>query len=143
MSRLVWLHEDALRHDHPAILKAGADAPSVFIWDESYFRQMDYGFKRLVFLYETLCELPCDVYRGPLAGTLEQLIEERGVETVYAPFTPNPILQGVAKALSQKVHVVTVEDENFARLSKAPKLNRFFNYWKLAEKSAMSPDGQR
>ena len=137
MSALVWLHEDALRADHPVILQAGEDCEVVYIWDEDYFKTMDYGFKRLVFIYETLCELPVTIYKGKTAQVLTELIDEKQAEKLFIPATPNPALQKKIEAISDKVAIKLIEDVPFVSLSKAPGLGRFFRYWNKARKMAM------
>jgi hypothetical protein len=141
MTNLIWLHEDALRADHPVFLAAGGSAPSVFVWDEAYWRECGYSFKRLVFLYETLCELPCAIYRGPMRQTLLDLIAKHGALALFVPETPNPALQEVIAALAGHTSVTIVPDEPFVLLKKEPRLSRFFNYWKSAEKLAFTPGG--
>ena len=64
MTQLVWLHEDALNAKHP-VLHSTSNADLVcFVWDDEYLSAMEYGFQRLVFIYETLCEMGINVIRG-------------------------------------------------------------------------------
>jgi len=136
MTNLIWLHEEALRANHKVFEKAEQNCQPIFIWDEFYFRQMDYSFKRLVFIYETLCQLPCDIYQGETFEVLSALAQSHSATTMYIPQTPNPALILIAQKLSKSLNVITVPDEPFVVLDKEPNLRRFFNYWKIAENKA-------
>lgn len=140
MKELVWLHEDALRLTHPVL--DGGDGMAVFVWDEDYFLRMGYGFQRLVFIYETLCEMGVQVYRGETVETLVGLLEQYSLESLRVPFSPNPELGEIVVALEKKgVGVEVVPDQPFAHLRKEPDLKRFFRYWNKARKTAMLVDG--
>ncbi|MEQ8289665.1 MAG: deoxyribodipyrimidine photo-lyase [Gammaproteobacteria bacterium] len=137
MKNIVWLHEDALRADHPAVVQAGTDAELFYIWDEHYLQAMDYGFKRLVFIYETLCELPLRVCQGDTVQTLAALMDSTQAECLYIPATPNPELQQRIQQLASRYNVRVVEDIPFVDLSTEPDIKRFFRYWNKAKKVAM------
>jgi hypothetical protein len=140
MSDLIWLHEDALRADHPVFAAAGDNSSAVFIWDDAYLQQMDYGFKRLVFIYETLVELPLTILRGDQFECLDRLAREAGGR-ILVPATPNPRLQQTIEGLRRGFEVEMVEDVAFVPLPPELDLKRFFRYWNKARKVAMSPSG--
>ena len=60
MADLIWLHDEALRASHPVLSPVSSQLPAVFIWDNAYFDAMHTGFKRRVFIYEALAELPVE-----------------------------------------------------------------------------------
>jgi hypothetical protein len=140
MSDLIWLHEDALNAEHPLFDLAAPGSTACFIWDEAYLRQMNYGFKRLVFIYETLIELPLIILRGPQFECLSRLAGQ-GSGRILVPATPNPELQRTIDCLRQEFDVEVVNDRPFVSLSPDPDLKRFFRYWKKARKAAMDPGG--
>lgn len=139
MTALVWLHEDALRQNHPIFSEAGKDVISFFFWDDDYLQQMDYGFKRLVFIYETLCELPVTIIHDSTVEGLIRLAENHGCDTIYIPATPNPLLQEITAELKHRIPVVIVDDTPFVSLTKDLDIKRFFRYWNKAKKLAMQP----
>jgi len=143
VSQLVWLHEDALNMDHPVLRRAGRDALVCFVWDDRYLQQMDYGFKRLVFIYETLCQMPLQIYRGDTVEVLSELAADQRTDSIHIPSTPNPVLQAIATRLQQRMNVETVEDAPFVRLNHDPDVKRFFRYWNKARKSALQHAGGR
>lgn len=138
MTALVWLHEDAMRQNHPVYSAAGEDAISYFFWDEDYLKQMDYGFKRLVFIYETLCELPVTIIHDSTLEGLIRVAENHGYEIIYIPATPNPLLKKITTELKRRMPVIIVDDNPFVSLSKEPDIKRFFRYWNNAKKLAMN-----
>ncbi len=137
---MIWLHEDALRADHPVFAEAPRGCSAWFIWDEDYLRTANYSFKRLTFIYETLVELPVEIVRGPYLETLATLASHGG-NTIWVPDTANIKLITVMEDLAKRYQVNVVEDTPFVHLRKEPDLKRFFRYWKSARKSAMSPSG--
>ena len=141
MSELVWLHEDALRADHPAIQAAGDTARVCFIWDEAYLQKMDYGFKRLVFIYETLCELPVSIYKGDTVASLTELVRETGADRIYLPETPNPELLDFVARLKRDFEIKIVSDTPFITISRQPDIKRFFRYWNKVKKLAIQKHG--
>lgn len=140
MSDLVWLHEDALGADHPVFDGAGPGSVAVFVWDEAYLQQMDYGFKRLLFIYETLLELDVRIVRGDLVESLGRLAREQGGR-IRVPETPNPRLQQVVERLRAEFEVDVIAEVPFVSMTREPDLRRFFRYWNKARAAAMKPGG--
>lgn len=140
MSDLVWLHEDALSMDHPVFEVAAPDSVAVFVWDDAYLQQMDYGFKRLLFIYESLLELDVRIVRGDLVDCLGQLARGQGGR-IRVPETPNPRLQQVVEQLRLEFEVEVVAERPFVTLPREPDLRRFFRYWNKARGAAMTAGG--
>lgn len=134
---LIWLHEEALRLSHPAFKAAPNGTKAIYVWDDAYFRQANYSLKRLIFIYETLCELPVDIIRG---NTLD-VIHEFAPPTLYIPATNNPLILDIIASLEQTVSLKIVEDEAFVVIKKPSEFRRFFQYWNKAEKRAFLQNG--
>lgn len=134
---LVWLHEDALRRDHPCASAAGEGAICIHIWDDAYLQAAHYSLKRLVFLYETAAEAGIEMVRGDCFLTLLQ----HPATDVWIPSSPNPFIRTVAERLRAHKQVTEVQDPAFARLPPGPAHTRFFAYWRQAETSACRYDG--
>jgi hypothetical protein len=142
MSDLVWLHEDALDANHPVFDGAGPGARAVFIWDDAYLQHMDYGFKRLVFIYESLLESNAEIVRGDLVDCLSRLARAHGGR-IHVPETPNPRLRQVLGQLRGEFEIEIVAARPFVTLPREPDLRRFFRYWNKARGAAMSTGGGR
>ena len=134
---LIWLHDEALRADHPVFASA-PDARAVFVWDDALFTDMEYGFKKLVFIYEALTELPVDIIKGSTVSVLRDLASG---EEIHTPTTSNPHLAKIMVDLGRDHTVTKVADDPFVRLNATPDLKRFFRYWNKAKKSAMQSHG--
>lgn len=129
---LIWLHEDSLRATHPVVDNQDLNAAAVYVWDEAYLKKMDYGFQRLVFIYETLTELGVPVYQGDTQHVLIELAKQRNANTIRMANTPNPELLRIRDELSNDIPIVTIRDDEFVTFDRPPKLKRFFGYWKAA-----------
>jgi len=134
---LILLHEEALRTNHPVFLTAPPQTKSLFIWDDHYFREVNYSLKRLVFIYETLCEMPIEI----LQGETFTVIKDLGPEVLYVPTTNNPRICALIKSLECLTKVERVDEERFVTCKKPSDFKRFFQYWKRAEKTAFLKNG--
>ena len=135
---LILLHEEALRMTHPVFSSAPDGTKAVFIWDHSYFRQMNYSLKRLVFIYETLCEMPIDILRGEPVNVVKELAPS----CVYFPSSNNPLICSKMRELKRVTQVEVVEDSPFVKIKKSTDFMRFFQYWKKAERTALMKNGR-
>ena len=135
-SPLIWLHEEALRLTHPVFAAAPGNTKAIFVWDDGYFRTANYSLKRLVFIYETLCELPLDIIIGDTKSILEQIAPS----VLYIPATNNPLLVSKIHTFKSMARVELIEDDPFVILKKQADFHRFFQYWKKAEKTAFLKD---
>ncbi len=102
---------------------------------------MNYGFKRLVFIYETLCELPVAIYRGDSVSTIAELAGVNNISTIYVPDTPNPDLKAMITTLAEDIRTEIVPDIPFVSPDKDPNIGRFFRYWNHTKKLAMQKHG--
>jgi hypothetical protein len=134
---LVWLHEEALRMTHPVFKVALERTKAIYVWDDGYFRQANDSLKRLIFIYETLCELPVDIIHG---NTLD-VIRELAPPALYIPATNNPLIVNIIASLEATVPVKVVEDEDFVAIKKPSEFHRFFQYWNKAKKTAFLHNG--
>ena len=101
---------------------------------------MHFGLKRRVFIYESLCQLPVEIYVGDTVSALMQLAD-RGQEIVTGK-SPNPALKNIMQALRETIKVSAIADDPFVQMDSPPDLRRFFKYWNKAKKHAFSYDGR-
>lgn len=122
---LQWIHFDAL---DPAWLHPAH--PAVCILDDAYFEHAGWGLKRLVFIYETLLEMPqVDIYRGPTLDLLTSF--GAPIATVDSP---DPWLRHQFDALRARGIELTIHPApSFVNLPPHTDLRRFARYWKKAE----------
>jgi hypothetical protein len=134
---LILLHQEALRRTHPVFDAAPAETKAIYVWDDAFLKDANYSLKRLVFVYETLCELPVDIIRG---GTLETVLQ-LAPSLLYIPAANNPLLISLIDSIKKEVPAKIVEDEPFVTLQRKTEFKRFFQYWNKAEKTAFLLDG--
>jgi len=129
---LIWLHGDALRRNHPVFEKAPTECDAVYIWDNAYLQQTLYSLKRLIFLYETLCELEVEIVKSDM----DYYLQTHPAQTIYMPSSPDPLLKKIAQRLAQEKNLVLVAEEAFVNIELSYQCRRFFHYWSKAEKTA-------
>ena len=134
-SEVIWVHEKALNGSALSSLKP--NAPAIFIWDEQYFKSRCYALKRLVFIYESLCEIEIKVYKG---NTLE-VLNSLNPEKITTFFIPDSKISELIDQVSQKFDVDVIKPKPFVNLPEKYSSKRFFTYWNKAKKSAFMVDG--
>lgn len=134
---LIWLHEEALRTSHPVFKAAPQGTRALFVWDDDYLQNLGYSLKRLVFIYETLCELPVDIIRGDTLSSVKELAPTR----LFIPGSDKPHIVSMTNVLKTITTVEIIKDEELAQLPATMDLRRFFKYWSLAEKTAFLKNG--
>ena len=100
---------------------------------------MGYGFQRLVFIYETLCEMGVEILRGPTVDSIAERARLAEASVVHVPTSLNPTLQAKINALRAHVRVEEVSETPFVHFDQPPKLRRFYGYWKKARPHLMRP----
>jgi hypothetical protein len=134
---LIWLHEEALRVTHPVFSSAPERTRAIYVWDDRYLRQLNYSLKRLVFIYETLCELPVDI----LGGDTVSIIKQIAPSILYVPETTRPHITITIGQIKSVANIKMIQDENFVTITKVTELRRFFPYWNIAQKLALQKNG--
>ena len=134
---LILLHEESLRMMHPVFNNAPEGTQVIYIWDDAYVQRTGYSLKRLIFIYETLCELEVDILRGDTCSILQEI----NPSLVYIPQTNNPLLVEMIDSIRGVLSVEMVEDSPFVILKKPMESKRFFQYWSKAEKNAFLHHG--
>ena len=134
---LIWIHEEALRVTHPVFTIAPSGTRAVFIWDDNYFKTLNYSLKRLIFIYETLCELPVDIIRGDTVS----VIKEYSPSQLYIPESHKPHILLMINNLKLITTLQIIKDETFVQIPDTTDFKRFFKYWNLAEKTASLRNG--
>ena len=137
--RLIWIHEDALGDEHPVHAGATVGDEVWFVWDPQHLESMGYGAKRLIFIYETLCEMGVVVVKGRTASVLKQRAADLGLDTVWVAGSVNPAIQRIIAELQTDLTVEVVSDTPLVEFDRPPNLRRFFSYWKTAGPRLMRP----
>ncbi|MEM6553722.1 MAG: hypothetical protein AAF750_16510 [Planctomycetota bacterium] len=132
---VVWIHEEDLSPNSPALQAAGERTPAVFVIDTGWLRDERISLKRVVFMYECALELPVVIRKGDPVEVIRAFTQEHQADTVFATASPDPRLRRQGDALQAQ----WVEPPPFVVLPKAPDLKRFSRYWRKAERKASTP----
>ena len=140
MTNLIWLHEDAMRETHP-ILDISNNSYPFFIWDNDYFKKINYGFNKLTFIYEVMSSLPYDIYDGSIIDTIIKLKEKYNSSSLFIPQTPNIYIKQYCHELKSIIKTETIPDEPFIKNKPSIVDKRFFKYWNKIKPKALSRNG--
>jgi len=136
LKEIIWVHEDALRPDHPVFLDS-RDATRAFIFDNASLAQQRYSLKRLQFITETLIEMNVPIYRGDTCACLKALAAEAGAKRIRMADSPDPAVAQCATNLRKTLDVVEIKDDPFL-----PELDgefaRFFKFWDKVKKPLLT-----
>jgi len=133
---IIWVHEDALRGNHPVNIAAGQEALSYFIWDDEYFKSQAYSLKRLVFIYECLIEMDVKIIRGDMLEVLQAF----NASIIYVADTNNTHLSAIIMRLKEMRSVHVIADEIFSLVEPNADMGRFFRFWNSGRKSMLQPN---
>lgn len=134
---IILLHEEALRVTHPIFKVVPEGTKAIYIWDDTHFARANFSLKRLVFIFETLCELPIEIIQGRTLSVIRELAPS----TLIVPATNNPLITSTIETLQTIVSVQIVSDNKFAVIKNPSNFRSFFQYWKKVEKSAFLHNG--
>lgn len=130
MSSVIWVHEDALRRDHPVFYTAGHGAKPVFVWDSEYLEACGHSFKKLVFIYECLEDMGAEIIEGRTQDVLTAFCEVG--DHIYFAETNNPELLALIAPVQRRCDVTMVARPRLGNVVVEPEMKRFFRYWNKA-----------
>ena len=137
-NQLIWLHDKALSQSHPALDELNESTRVIHVWDDAYYQSRSYSLKRLVFIYETLCELPVEIIHGNTTDVLQTLRPDK----LIIPYTADTFIKKLSDELSQIAEVEIVKEKPFVAVAPDEAFKRFFKYWNKAKKTAFLINGE-
>jgi hypothetical protein len=129
---LIWLHEDSLSSNDPA-LRAWPDAPAVFVLDDAVLAEEQYSLKRVAFLYESAVETPAQIWRGDTVDTLLHVAGVHRATRIVTTESVNPRFGERVARLRPRLPVEVIEADAFVPRTLQTDLRRFSRFWKKAE----------
>ena len=127
---IILLNEDNLNQQHPVFNEAklfGA-YKTIYVFDEELMKALKYSFKKVVFNYESLKEIECEIYKGKTLEVLQQIKPRM----IFIPETDNHYYCDMYDDLKQYFDLKLVKEDNKFKPSKVHK--RFFSYYKEFKK---------
>ena len=137
MPPILWIHGDCLRPTNPALL-AHPDAPAIFVWDDALLKHYQISFKRIVFMYEALLELPVTIYRGDVVSQLIAFAEQHQADHIVTSASPAPRFATICGQLRQRYRIAVLAEPTFVDIPINTDTKRFSRYWAIA-KSRLLP----
>ena len=136
---LIWLHEKSLKYKSFWQDKLGEDYESIHIWDNDYYKKRNYSFQRLVFIYETLCDLEIDIVSGNIITTLQSI----NINKLIIPLSIDTEITKICNLLVKEIDIKFIHDDKFVDIKEGTKFNKFFKYWSYAEKIVFMHNGDQ
>ncbi|MAI12721.1 MAG: hypothetical protein CMM15_01780, partial [Rhodospirillaceae bacterium] len=121
--KLLLVHDKALRSGLD-VYEASESFKAVHIWDDEYYRSQRYSLKRLVFIYETLLDLPLEIIHG---NTLNILSEEN-FDHIVIPYSGDHVLKTLFSKIEKIKTVQYLFETSFVNLDRTVEFKRFFKY---------------
>ena len=131
---LVWIHGDDLSPYNRA-LKSYPEAPALFVFDDPLISHYQLSFKRILFLYECLLELPVEIRKGLVSEEIIGFARENRSESVVTTRSVSPRFAQIVKKLELEIGPVTILEPPGLAEELEYDLRRFSKYWKKAESS--------
>jgi hypothetical protein len=129
---VVWVHGDNLSPKHPA-LQRYPQAPALWVFDQALLQEAQISFKRIVFLYECLLELPVTLRKGDVVTELLRFVAEHGGDRLVTCASPSPRFAQYRASLERHLPVEVLPDAPFIAYDGPLDLKRFSRYWKVAK----------
>jgi hypothetical protein len=130
---IVWIHGDCLDPNGPA-LKAHPNAPAIWVWDDALVEEWQLSLKRIVFIYESLLELPVVIRRGDVTAEVLRFAGEHGARHIATAESPSPRFAAICRDLRQVMPVDVLPVVPFLDYQGKLNLQRFSRYWHTAER---------
>ena len=125
---VVWVHGDTLNPEGPA-LSAYKDAPAIWVWDEELLESYNITLKRLIFIYESLLELPVKIRRGDVASQVTAFAKEHKATVIATTPSPSPRFDQIKQKLEQDFSVQVFPEAPFISPTKPLDLRSHAKYW--------------
>lgn len=136
---IAWIHADNL---NPKQIALKNEIPAIFVWDDALLAEWNISFKRIVFIYECLLELPVSIRRGNVAEEVYQFASEYQATTILTSFSPSPQHRTIIEEIQTKQPAIDIQitkDDAFIDYDGYIDLKRFSRYWKKVQKYALKP----
>ncbi|MEM7332663.1 MAG: hypothetical protein AAF490_11260 [Chloroflexota bacterium] len=132
--QIIWIHGDNLNPNSPAI-QAAPSAPAVFVWDDAYLEKADISFKRILFIYESLLELPVTILRGQVDHEVANFAKAHNAQSILTTPSPSAGFTRYSQRLREQGFDIQIFEEDPFVIIPNTYHKRFSRYWKVAQKA--------
>lgn len=95
---------------HPEGMKRQSADICVFIYDEAYFKSLNYGKHKLKCLLDLCFDQDVAVFVGKTEEVLNELVRQYAVQTLITQTTYFPLYQGLFETLQDTLDLQVIED---------------------------------
>ncbi len=131
---IIWVHGDNLNPESQ-VWQQFPEAPAVWVWDEDLLQAWQISFKRIVFLYECLLELPVEICRGNVVQELSVFATKHQAQQIVTSPSPSPRFRAICQQLPVPVEIIP--EPEFVTIPDSVDLKRFSRYWRVAKENIM------
>lgn len=132
---LVWIHEQSL--SLAPHLKPQVNTQYLHIWDDAYYQRKNYTLKRLVFIYESLCDANIPI----IAGNTLDIIHSMKPKKIYIPQTQDSVILQYSRTIAEYYPTELLHEVALCTPPEDLKTHRFFKYWNTIKHQAFQPNG--
>lgn len=137
---IIWVNGDNL-NPNGRVFQEYPNVPAVFVFDEELLSEWNISFKRIVFMYECLLEMPVTIRRGNMVNEIINFALEHQATEIATMTSPSRRFLHIIEGLEQKLD----NQKNIQILTEIPlvdsdyefDLKRFSRYWRKAKPYAM------
>jgi len=141
MQTVIWVHGDMLNPNHPALAENPAE-PALFVWDDALLSDYQLSFKRVVFIYECLLELPVVIRRGDPAAEVLRFAAENGAARIVTGASVSPrfvqLCARIRSGLPVEGRLDVAAEPPFVTVPGTLELKRFSRYWQQVRDVALN-----
>lgn len=137
---IIWVHGDNLNPNAP-VFQEYQDAPAIFVFDEDLISAWNISFKRIIFMYECLLELPVTIRKGHMVREIVDFAIEHKATEIVTMQSPSPRFLQIVSTLEAKMNsqkqVRILRETPLVDTDYDLDLKRFSRYWRKAKPYAM------
>ena len=137
---IVWIHGDNLSPLNPALTENKA-SPAIFVFDDVLLDEWAISFKRIVFIYECLLELPVIIRRGDVVEQVVAFAQEHEARRIVTVASPSPrfseICRKIDESMPENKAIEVLKNKPFVEYDGQIDLKRFSRYWRTVKKNVM------
>jgi len=137
---IIWVNGDNLNPSSHVFTKY-PDAPAIFVFDERLLAEWNISFKRIVFMYECLLEMPVVIRKGDVVSEVIKFADEHGASDIVTITSPSPrfwqITDEIREQIKHKGEIRVLQEIPLVYSDYEFDLKRFSRFWRKAKPYAM------
>lgn len=134
---IIWVHGDNL-HQQSRAFGLYPTAPSLFVFDQPTLKLYDLSLKRVVFLYESLLELPVEIHLGQTVAEVLAFAKEHQADGIVTMMSESVGFHRRVQQLRAHLPVQVLSDRAIVDDEQAYDLRRFMRFWNQVRETALN-----